>query len=69
MVACLGILLRVGDPKKTERFKYPPTNVQENYTPGILKLSGDSVLQEWMFKDFNYAAWLRVKGTIPWRTN
>jgi hypothetical protein len=55
--------LKVGDPTKTERFKDPPTNESGNYNPGMVQLMVNKGLQDWMFKDFNYAAWLYVKGS------
>jgi hypothetical protein len=55
-------VLSSGNPKLTERFKNPPTNSLKNYSPGISALAGSQELQEWMFKDFNYAAWMLVKG-------
>jgi len=52
----------VGDPTKTEGFKDPPTNAQSKYNPGMWDLSVSKELQDWAVKDFNYAAWLYVKG-------
>ena len=33
-----------------------------NYRPGMGDLILSEELQEWMFMDFNYAAWLWVKS-------
>jgi hypothetical protein len=57
-------MLTLGDPLRTERFCNPPTNSQGDYTPTMFALAASKELQEWMFKDFNYAAWLWVKGKI-----
>jgi hypothetical protein len=55
-------MLILGDPLLTERFHNPPTNTLGNYTPSMFDLATKKELQDWMFKDFNYAAWLWVKG-------
>jgi hypothetical protein len=64
MVTAILILLTIGNPLKTKEYKDPVTNKRGNYKPSPTQILGDPELQDWLFKDWNYAAWLWVKGNF-----